>query len=95
MASKSIVSNDRKCVFCDTTIDLHKHHIFYGRGRRDLSEQYGCWAYVCANHHNMTNMSVHHNKAFDKALKELAQVAWEKKYGTRDDFVKIFGRSYL
>lgn len=95
MASKSIVSNEKRCIFCDTTVDLHRHHIFFGNGRRELSEKYGCWAFVCAKHHNMSNMSVHRNKTFDLSLKELCQAEWEKYYGSREEFIRIFGRNYL
>lgn len=92
---KSIISNDQRCVFCQTTKGLHRHHIFFGRGRRELSEKYGCWAYVCGAHHNLTNMSVHMNKVMDLSLKELCQAEWEKTFGSREDFIKIFGRNYL
>lgn len=92
---KSIISNDRKCVFCNTTEGLHKHHIFFGNGRRGLSEQYGCWCYLCAKHHNLSNISVHMNEVMDRSLKEVAQVKWEERYGTREEFIRIFGRNYL
>ncbi len=95
MASKSIVSKEKRCIFCDTTKDLHRHHIFFGNGRRKLSEKYGCWCFLCGNHHNMTNMSVHMNKFMDLSLKKLCQDEWEKYYGTREDFIRIFGRNYL
>lgn len=93
--SESIVSNEKRCFVCLTTIGLHRHHIFYGTGGRQLSEDYGCWVYLCGAHHNMTNYSVHFNKDFDLKLKRLCQKKWEAVHGSREDFIKIFGRNYL
>lgn len=91
----SIVSNKRKCYFCWTTDNLHRHHIFYGTANRERSEEYGCWVYLCAAHHNMTPYSVHFNKQYDLSLKRIAQRRFEERCGSREDFVKVFGRNYL
>lgn len=93
--SKSILSNERCCYVCKTTIGLHRHHIFYGKGKRDLSEKYGCWVYLCAPHHNGSNAGVHFNKILDLELKKICQAAWENKFGTRADFINTFIKSYL
>lgn len=93
--SKSLISNEHYCLVCGTTFDLHKHHIFYGTANRKLSEKYGCWCYLCAKHHNLSTNGVHFNKHLDLAIKEQCQKAWEFKYGSREDFIKTFGRSYL
>lgn len=92
--SKSIVSNEKICLVCSTTHNLHRHHIFFGSGKRALSEKYGCWCYLCAIHHNLSNAGVHFNKAFDNELKEMTQKKFMKVYPDLD-FLKIFGRSYL
>ena len=93
--SKSIISNERFCLVCGTTMNLHKHHIYEGVGRRKLSEKYGCWCFLCARHHNMSNEGVHFNKVLNIKLKQQCQKAWEYKYGDREDFIKVFGKSYL
>lgn len=95
MMSKSIISNKKECLVCHTIYNLHRHHIFYGRGNRKLSEKYGCWVYLCAEHHNMSDFGVHFYKALDDNLKARCQTEWEKRYGSREDFIKIFGKSYL
>ena len=95
MASKSIISNDRKCIVCDSTFNLHKHHIFEGTANRKKSEQDGCWCYLCSRHHNGSDAGVHYNKVFETDLKQKTQRLWEQKYGTREDFIKRYGRSYL
>ena len=63
---RSILTTDKICFRCGTRANLHKHHVFGGYGNRSLSEQYGLWVYLCAEHHNMGNDSVHQNK--DKIL---------------------------
>lgn len=93
--SKSIISNEPECLICGTTFNLHRHHIFFGHGYRGLSEKWGCWVYLCARHHNMSNKGVHFNKALDLKLKQQAQKAWEYQHGSREDFMRIFGRNYL
>ena len=92
--SKSIISNARECYVCSSTYNLHKHHI-YGGSRRNLSEKYGCWVYLCPPHHNMSDHGVHFNKALDNDLKGQCQKAWENKYGSREQFIDTFIKSYL
>lgn len=93
--SKSIISNERQCIICHTTLGLHKHHIYGGFGNRKLSERYGCWCYLCGRHHNLSNEGVHFNKKMDDSLKRYCQKKWEEKYGDREDFIRVFGRNYL
>ena len=92
--SKSIMSNEKVCAVCGTTLNLHKHHVFYGTGLRKLSEKYGCWIYLCAYHHNASNDGVHFNKRMDNALKQNTQKKFNEVYPDLD-FLKIFGRNYL
>lgn len=94
---RSIMSNEKECFICRTTKDLHKHHIFSGTANRRQSEKYGCWVYLCADHHNMSNDGVHFNKPFDIVLKKYCQKIWEdvENNGTREEFIHIFGKSYL
>lgn len=92
--AESIISNDKECFACGTLSDLHKHHIFMGSNRA-VSEKQGCWVYLCSNHHDMSPEAVHFNHCFDITLKKFCQHVWEEKKGTRDEFRKLFGKSYL
>ena len=92
---KSIMSNIKECYVCGFTRDIHKHHIFFGTANRKLSEQDGCWCFLCPVHHNMSNMGVHNNRNLDIQLKMECQTKWEKIYGDREQFIKRYGRSYL
>jgi hypothetical protein len=66
------------------------HEIYYGRGKRQLSIKYGMQIKVCEEIHRM----IHKNKSLDKALKRKFQRIFEETH-TRDEFLHIFGRSYL
>ena len=91
----SILSNDKRCFVCGSVINLHRHHIFYGTARRSISEANGCWVWLCAWHHTGGRKGVHADKNLDYALKTICQRKWEEMKGTRDDFIRTFGKSYL
>lgn len=92
---KSIMQYRKECLVCGTTVNLHKHHIFYGTGNRAVSEKQGCWCYLCAWHHNMSDQGVHFNKELDLKIKRKCQEKWEATYGSRDEFIRQYGKSYL
>lgn len=91
---QSIINNERECLVCGITDNLHKHHIYYGTANRKLSEKYGCWCYLCAKHHNMSKEGVHFNKALDTKLKVYTQKRFNEAYPELN-FRKIFGKNYL
>lgn len=43
----------------------------------------------------MSEFSVHNDPVLDRMLREQGQLAWEERFGTREEFIKIFGRSWL
>lgn len=98
--AKSIISNERECFVCHDTRVLHKHHIYPGLGRREMSEHFGLWVYLCPRHHNYPGspVAVHggyvDGKAIDRRLKELGQKKFEETH-TRAEWHRYFGRSYL
>lgn len=91
--SKSIISNTKECLFCGSTRNLHKHHI-YGGARRKMSEHFGCWCYLCGYHHNLSSHGVHTDRVQDQKLKRFCQKKFEETH-TRDEFRRYFGSSYL
>ena len=92
--SKSLMSNQQACYVCGG-IGVQRHHIFYGTANRKLSEKYGCWVWLCPEHHNMSDEGVHFNKALDIKLKQECQEKWEAEYGSRDKFIRVFGKNFL
>ena len=92
--SKSIWSNEETCIVCGTPLNLHRHHVYGGVAYRDKSEQYGCWVYLCAYHHNMSSNGIHFNKKLNEQVKQECQRKFEAKY-PEVNFREIFGKSYL
>ena len=92
---KSIIQTNKECYITGCTTGLHEHHIFEGNGRRKLSEKYGLKVWLIPELHNMSNNGVHYNKELDLLIKRVGQNAFEEKFGTREDFIRIFGRNYI
>jgi putative AlgH/UPF0301 family transcriptional regulator len=92
---KSILQHNKACYICGNTLNLHRHHIFYGTANRKLSDEDGCVVYLCQLHHTGA-AGVHFNKKIDLALKVKCQLQWQKHYNkTTEDFIRRYGRSYL
>lgn len=97
---KSILQSDKECYLCrylydsENTRNLHDHHIFFGTANRVKSELYGMKVWLCIFHHIEGIGAVHKNRDYDLVLKKIAQKKFEETY-TREEFIKIFGKSYL
>ena len=93
---RSILQEEKECFLTGSTINLEEHHIFYGRGKRKLSEKYGLKVWLRADFHREIPYSVHKNpnKDIDLRLKKLGQEIFEARYPDLD-FLEIFGRNYL
>lgn len=91
--SKSILQSEKECYITGSTEGLHKHHIFFSYNRKN-SEKYGCWVWLRADWHNMSDYGVHFNKELDLRLKRECQERFEAIHG-HEMFMQIFGRNYL
>ena len=83
------------CYFTGNT-QVHIHHIYYGPYRK-ASEKYGFVIPLAYYLHEFTPESVHGNpnKGLDLKLKQMAQRYFEEHYGTREEFVEVFGKNRL
>lgn len=92
---KSVIQRERQCLVCGSW-NIEDHHIFFGTAKRKLSEKYGLKVWLCPTHHRGT-YGVHGKEGhkLDRELKQLGQKNFEYLHGTREDFIKIFGRNYL
>lgn len=90
---ESILQNEKKCYVTEQTDALHKHHI-YGAANRKISEENGFWVWLIPEYHNMSDRGVHFNKEFDLLLKQECQAKFEETH-SREEFMKLIGRSYL
>ena len=92
---KSIMGSRKGwCYLCDKQGPTEEHHIFGGPNRR-LSEEYGLKVDLCRECHQTGAAAVHRNKETMQMLHELGQQAFENQIGSRDGFMKIFGRNYI
>lgn len=93
---KSIIQNEKKCLFTGSTVELDKHHIFFGNPDRKLSEKYGLWVWLRHDRHiEMSPYATpHNNRELDLELKKIGQMAFELQYPDLD-FIEIFGKNYL
>ena len=93
---KSIIVNEKKCYVCGTTLNLHLHHVMFGRNRKKADED-GLTVYLCYYHHEGT-YGVHgrNGHELDEKLKTIAETRWCEFYNkTPEDFIKRYGRNYL
>lgn len=78
---------------------LHRHHVIYGRGKRNLSEKYGLWVWLCPMHHEFGPAAVHNSaskegRENDKVLKIVAQSVFERQY-SHEKWMEVFGKNYM
>lgn len=93
--SKSIMQKSQKCYLCGSEVWLEEHHIFGATNRR-ISERYGLKVYLCHYCHNEPPYGVHHNAERMNKLQQEGQKAFMEYYHkTKEEFRKIFGRSYI
>lgn len=91
---KSIIQDEKECFVCGTTLNLQDHHIIYGTANRKNSEKYGLKVWLCQEHHT-GGTGVHFNKDLNLHLKKLAQEQFEARFGGKEAFIRVFGKSYL
>lgn len=92
---KTVLQIEKECLVCGTTYNLHSHHCINGTANRKKSEKYGLKVWLCARHHNMSSEGVHFNRQLDLKIKRMAQKYFEENCGSRDDFRREFGKSFL
>lgn len=94
---KSIIQTDKfRCYICGRNSafePLDEHHVYAGANRK-LSEKYGLKVYL---HHWTCHLNgVHKDGEMGDKLKSDVQKKVMEKYGwSVDDFIAIFGKSYI
>ena len=88
--SKSILQDEKECFITHYQGQLDRHHVYAGN-RRKASEKYGCWVWLRHDIH----MELHdRNKTLDRMVRRVCQERFEEIY-SHDEFMKIFGKSYI
>ena len=81
------------CMFTGNA-PVERHHIF-GAANKKRSEKYGFIAPLRPDLHPNGVFAGQSAKLVDIALKKKAQTYYEEHHGSREDFIKEFGKSYL
>ena len=94
---KSVLTDDLDHCYVTGSNHVHIHHVFPGTGRRKLCDMFGFFVPLEPRLHNMSSESVHSNpnKGLDLQLKQECQRYFEAHCGSRSEFIKLFGKSYL
>ena len=92
----SVFTDDMEHCIETGTPYCHRHHIF-GASNRNKSEKRGFVIPLAFDLHEFGADSIHENpnEGLDLKWKQMAQMYYEEHYGTRQDFRKEFGKSYL
>lgn len=90
----SVFTDDMDHCYFTGTAPVERHHIFGGANRKN-SEKYGFIVPLRPDLHPNGVYAGQSAKLIDLKLKTMAQEYFEREYGTRDDFRRIFGKSYL
>lgn len=93
----SIIPGDNRkiCYMCGCWKNIEEHHIFFGKGRKDKSEEYGLKVHLCMECHRTGKRAVHKCEETNLYFKRIAQRAFENQIGSREDFIKLIGKNYL
>ncbi len=103
---KSIIHQEEGTCYLCNMLQIHclhtyteEHHIFYGTANRKKSGKYGLKVRLCKKHHRGditgNREAVHFNKEHDLMLKRIGQATFEQRWGSRENFRKEFGQSWL
>lgn len=93
---------DGRCYLC---MKLHndysfkftqEHHVYFGRGQREISEAEGFKVHLCLDHHEYTGgpEAVHKNHETSLLIQQDMQRKYEETH-TRAEFMRLIGRSYI
>lgn len=82
------------CFLCKKLGYTEEHHIFGGPNRK-WSEKYGLKVDLDPECHREGSRAAHRCRETAEELHRKGQQAFEKKYGSRELFIEIFGKNYL
>lgn len=90
---KSIVISDMDgCYLCGRPRECI-HHIYTGTANRKISDKHGFILPLCHEHHTGKD-GIHFNREVDLRVRRACQRRYEETH-SREDFIKLIGRSYL
>lgn len=97
----TVLQNEKCCYLCKLYYGqynyraLEPHHTLNGIGKRNYADELGLWIWLCPYHHRLGKDAVHNDMDIRRKLKEISQAYYEIHIGSRQEFIKLFGKSYL
>lgn len=93
---------DGRCYLCMKLHNDHTfkytetHHVYFGRGQRDISEEYGFKVHLCIAHHEYSGgpEAVHRNHEICLIVQQDMQRKFEQTH-PRAEFMRLIGKNYL
>lgn len=93
MKRYSILNNLDRCYFCNRPAECI-HEVYFGTANRQISIENGFCVGLCHREHNLSTKSVHNDRKMDLELKQVYQEEYEKTH-TREEFIRLIGKSYI
>ena len=90
----SVFTDDMDHCYFTGIAPVERHHIFGGSNRK-RSEEYGYVIPLAPQLHPNGVHATEDAKTVDEVLKRMAQEHFEEHHGDREDFRKLFGKSFL
>lgn len=96
----SILPSDKHiCFLCARNGDYRpkiteEHHVFFGSGLRDASEENGLKCDLCIPHHRTGPEAVHNNQETREYLCRIFQQQYERTH-THEEFMELVHKNYL
>lgn len=92
----SVFTSDMDHCFITGLPGVERHHII-GKTKYNkmLCEEYGYIVPVIPRLHPNGAQADAEGRALDIVFKQMAQRDFEAKHGTREEFIRLFGKSYL
>lgn len=91
---KGIVDNMESCLICGSP-EVEIHHCIHGTANRAKAEKYKLVVPLCGYHHRGWERAPHRCKDMDDYFKRMAQTYFELNIGSREMFMKEFGKNFL
>ncbi len=93
---KSIFTDDlTRCFITGDTKEsgyaIHIHHVF-GAANKTNSEKYHFLIPLRADWHDLASYGIHQNRELELKIKRMCQDYWLEHYGTKEEFIKVFGK---
>lgn len=94
---KSVFTDDMDHCFITGSSDIERHHIFggYSSKSRQYSEEDGFIIPLARHLHPNGAQASEEGRKLDIQLKQMAQRYYEEHYGTREQFIQRYGKSWM